>query len=49
MRAFTLGGRFIWLEARWVDRLSAMRGKGESYSDMIPPLARVGHESQTGS
>jgi hypothetical protein len=23
----------IWLEARWADKLSAMRGKGESYSN----------------
>lgn len=29
------GGRLIWLEPHVVDRLMAMCGQGESYSDMI--------------
>ena len=29
----------IWLEPTWVDRLGAMRGPGESYSDVILRLA----------
>jgi hypothetical protein len=29
------GERLIWLEPRWVDTLTAMRGPGESYSDVI--------------
>jgi hypothetical protein len=29
------GERYIWLEPKVVDRLSAMRGPGESYSDVI--------------
>ena len=29
------GERFIWLEPRFVDCLAAMRGPGESYSDVI--------------
>ena len=32
------GGRLIWLEARVVDRLTALRGPGESYSDVIVRL-----------
>jgi hypothetical protein len=35
----------IWLDARIVDKLSAQRGPGESYSDAIIRLAAVGHES----
>jgi hypothetical protein len=35
----------IWLEARWVDKLSAIRSPGESYSDVILRLAAVRHES----
>ncbi len=31
--------RMIWLEAGVVDRLAAMRGPGESYSDVILRLA----------
>jgi hypothetical protein len=27
--------RYIWLEARWLDRLKSYRGPGESYSDVI--------------
>jgi hypothetical protein len=33
------GECFIWLEPRFVDRLAAMRGPGESYGDVIPRLA----------
>jgi hypothetical protein len=33
------GDYFIWLEPRFVDRLRAMRGPGESYSDVILRLA----------
>jgi hypothetical protein len=29
------GERLIWLEAAMADRLDAMRGPGESYSDLI--------------
>jgi len=32
------GERLIWLEAAVVDRLSAMRGPSESYSDVIMRL-----------
>ena len=35
------GERLIWLDPRVVDRLRAMRGPGESYSDVILRLARV--------
>ena len=31
--------RYIWLEARWVDRLKSYRGPRESYSDVILRLA----------
>ena len=34
--------RYIWLEARWVDRLKSYRGPGESYSDVILRLAAEG-------
>jgi len=34
------GERLIWLEAAMVDRLGAMRGPGESYSDVILRIAR---------
>ena len=34
------GERHIWLEPRFVDRLRAMRGPGESYSDVILRLAK---------
>ena len=27
------GDRYVWLDPRFVDRLRAMRGPGESYSD----------------
>jgi hypothetical protein len=33
------GERLIWLEPRWVDRLGALRGPGESYLDVIIRLA----------
>jgi hypothetical protein len=34
------GMRYIWLEARWLDRLRSYRGPGESFSDVILRLAR---------
>jgi hypothetical protein len=34
------GERWIWLEPRLVDRLRALRGPGESYSDVILRLAK---------
>jgi hypothetical protein len=33
------GERIVWLEEVWVDRLGAMRGPGESYSDVILRIA----------
>ena len=36
------GERVIWLGAATVDRLGAMRGPGESYSDVILRLAEMG-------
>ena len=36
------GERHIWLEEAWVDRRGAMRGPGESYSDVILRLAGEG-------
>jgi len=33
------GERTVWLEEVWVDRLGAMRGPGESHSDVILRLA----------
>ena len=33
------GLRYIWLEARWLDRLRSYRGPGESWSDVILRLA----------
>jgi hypothetical protein len=29
----------VWLDEVWVDRLGALRGPGESYSDVILRLA----------
>jgi hypothetical protein len=29
------GERYVWLEPRVVDRLRVLRGRGESYSDVI--------------
>ena len=34
------GERHIWLEPRVLDRLKALRGPGESYSDVILRVAR---------
>jgi len=34
------GDYFVWLDRRFVDRLRAMRGPGESYSDAILRLAK---------
>jgi hypothetical protein len=36
------GERVIWLEDAMVDRLGAMRGPGESYSDVILRLTGRG-------
>ena len=36
------GERLIWLEANVVDRFRALRGPGESYSDVILRLAAEG-------
>jgi hypothetical protein len=36
------GERVVWLDEVWVDRLGAMRGPGESYSDVILRLAEEG-------
>ena len=36
------GERYIWLPRAVVDRLAAMRGPGESYSDVILRLASYG-------
>jgi hypothetical protein len=36
------GERLIWLEPSMVDRLRAMRGQGESWSDVILRLAEEG-------
>jgi hypothetical protein len=33
------GERLIWLEHRWADTLDALRGNGESCSDVILRLA----------
>jgi hypothetical protein len=33
------GERVVWLDDVWVDRLGAMRGPGESYSDVIMRIA----------
>jgi hypothetical protein len=38
------GERMIWLAPNVVDRLGAMRGPGESYSDVILKLAAGDHE-----
>ena len=35
------GERTVWLEEVWVNRLGAMRGPGESYSDAIPRLVEL--------
>jgi hypothetical protein len=36
------GERLIWLEERWINKLRALRGKDESYSDVILRLADEG-------
>ena len=33
------GERYVWLEPRVVDRLRSLRGRGESYSDVILRMA----------
>ena len=35
------GERLVWLESAIVDRLAAMRGPGESYSDVILRLVEM--------
>jgi hypothetical protein len=35
------GERLVWLEAAMADRLGAMRGPGESYSDAILKLVEL--------
>ena len=35
------GERFVWLEPPVADRLTAMRGPGESYSDAILRLVEI--------
>ena len=35
------GQRLIWLEARVLDKLTALRGHGESYSDVIRRLGEI--------
>jgi hypothetical protein len=35
------GERFVWLAPAIVNRLKAMRGKGESYSDVILKLVEL--------
>jgi hypothetical protein len=36
-----LGERYVWLAPNVVDRLRALRGPGESYSDVILWLAKA--------
>jgi hypothetical protein len=36
------GERYVWLEDAMVDRLGAMRGPKESYSDAILRMAEMG-------
>jgi hypothetical protein len=43
------GERLVWLAPDAVNKLRAMRGPGESYSDVILRLAAVGRESVNGS
>jgi hypothetical protein len=38
------GEHLIWLTPHVADRLNAMGGRGESYSDVILKLAAGGHE-----
>jgi hypothetical protein len=37
------GWRLVWLEEPVVDRLAALRGPGEDYSDVILRLAAADH------
>ena len=41
------GERLIWLEPNVVDRLKALRGPGESYSDVILRIAEIAGLSQS--
>jgi hypothetical protein len=41
------GDYYVWLDRRFVDRLRAMRGPGESYSDVI--LKLVGYDGRSAS
>jgi hypothetical protein len=36
------GMRLSWLEERWINKLTALRGPGESYSEVIIRLAVTG-------
>jgi hypothetical protein len=38
------GEKLIWLDVRVVERLTALRGPGESYSDLILRPTAVEHE-----
>ena len=35
------GDQFVWLERRVLDKLTALRGPGESYSDVILRLVEL--------
>ena len=35
------GERLIWLEERWINRLSALRRPSDSYSDVILRLVEI--------
>jgi hypothetical protein len=35
------GEQLIWLEEKWLNQLDAMRGPGESYSDVILRLVKA--------
>ena len=41
------GYRLIWLEPRVVDRLMALRGRGQSFSDVILRLATEGFRASS--
>jgi hypothetical protein len=43
------GERLIWLEPRWLDKLSALRGPSESCSDVIVRLGGGRTPSLNGS
>jgi hypothetical protein len=42
------GERVIWIEQRWLDKLSSIQRSGESYSEAIIRLAALweGHRTQ---